>query len=336
MKTRQLRKKAAPRARKKGNATKKGKRKDNIVFMTLAVGAAGILGYLGWQYLRKKRASSATGNNADLYAMLSRSGTGTNTSGSSIPATTSTSQVIASTLLPGTGTGSSGSKTNNTNGFPLKKGSKGANVKTLQQALIAKYGATILPRYGADGDFGSETVAAVNKAGLPASIDETTFFVFIQGSSGNIDKSAIAAKLLDAANRKDLSTILNQLKLLKTKEDYRQVSEIFSQSRLRGVRQTLVNGLLDTFTSETQKQQIRYEFVRMGLKYDGTKWSLDGFDGRPIVTTEPASVWITATESLQVPSKMVLGAEVTRRLDYTLFENAGRYFLVATRSVKYL
>lgn len=49
-----------------------------------------------------------------------------------------------------------------TSGVPLKKGSKGNAVKSLQQLLL-KIDSKILPKYGADGDFGSETEAAVLK-----------------------------------------------------------------------------------------------------------------------------------------------------------------------------
>lgn len=45
--------------------------------------------------------------------------------------------------------------------WPLKRGSKGNEVKKLQQALIAAYGTGILPKFGADGDWGSETDGAV-------------------------------------------------------------------------------------------------------------------------------------------------------------------------------
>jgi hypothetical protein len=146
----------------------------------------------------------------------------------------------------------------------------------------------------------------------------------------------MAGKFLTSAAAGDFSTVISLLKQMKNKEDYRQVSDIFVESRLRGVRQTLVNGLLSSFTNASQKEQIRFEFIRMGLKYDGNKWSLSGFDGRPIVTTEATNVWINATENVSVPASMVLGAEVSRKLDYTLFENNGKYFLVATRSIKYL
>lgn len=46
--------------------------------------------------------------------------------------------------------------------FPLKKGAKGAKVKELQNLLL-KLDSKALPKYGADGDFGSETEAAVEK-----------------------------------------------------------------------------------------------------------------------------------------------------------------------------
>lgn len=56
---------------------------------------------------------------------------------------------------------SGGASSNSSNDFfPLKKGSKGENVKDLQE-LILKINNKLLPRYGADGDFGSETEAAV-------------------------------------------------------------------------------------------------------------------------------------------------------------------------------
>lgn len=328
--------KAAPRTRAAGTR-KAGTGKSNIMLTTLAVGAAGILGYLGWQYLRKKKSSA---NNSDLYAMLNTSGITAPVPNYTAPAATSTTITRSPTpKKTSTATTTSTASSAAADGFPLKKGSKGEKVRSLQQALIVKFGAAILPKYGADGDFGSETVAAVKKAGLPATIDATAYYVFVQGGGtggGSLDKKAVAAKLLDAASRTDFSTVISQLKLLNTKEDYRQVGEIFSESRLRGVRQTLVNGLLGTFSSEDQKQQIRYEFMRMGLKYDGNKWSLDGFDGKSIITTEATNVWVNATQSLPVPAKMVLGAEVSRRLDYTLFENKRRYFLVPTKSVKYL
>ena len=45
--------------------------------------------------------------------------------------------------------------------FPLRKGSRGSKVKELQQAILSK-NSSLLPKYGADSDFGSETESAVN------------------------------------------------------------------------------------------------------------------------------------------------------------------------------
>jgi hypothetical protein len=46
--------------------------------------------------------------------------------------------------------------------FPLKKGSKGAKVLELQNAIMS-INPRLLPKFGADGDFGSETELAVSR-----------------------------------------------------------------------------------------------------------------------------------------------------------------------------
>jgi hypothetical protein len=48
------------------------------------------------------------------------------------------------------------------NNFPLKKGSKGASVSQVQ-SLLLKIDKNLLPKFGADGDFGSETEGAIVK-----------------------------------------------------------------------------------------------------------------------------------------------------------------------------
>lgn len=45
--------------------------------------------------------------------------------------------------------------------FPLKKGSINPCVKQLQQEMMNTFGISILPKYGADGNWGSETEGAV-------------------------------------------------------------------------------------------------------------------------------------------------------------------------------
>lgn len=54
--------------------------------------------------------------------------------------------------------------------FPLKKGSKGARVSQVQSILL-KIDKSLLPKFGADGDFGNETEAAVVKVLGKKSVD---------------------------------------------------------------------------------------------------------------------------------------------------------------------
>ncbi|RYZ26019.1 MAG: hypothetical protein EOO10_16710 [Chitinophagaceae bacterium] len=158
--------------------------------------------------------------------------------------------------------------------------------------------------------------------------------VIAQGTT--VNPVTIGKELYGAANAKDYTKAISLLKKMKNTDDYTAANNVFKQERINGVRQTIVNGLLNVFSTDAQKQAIKFEFLRMGLQFDGSKWSLSGLDGLPIVTLLPTAVWINATESVKVPARMVLGNEVSKRLDYTLFENGGKHFLVQTKTVKYL
>lgn len=54
--------------------------------------------------------------------------------------------------------------------LPLKKGSKGQAVEAMQRLMLS-IDSTLLPKFGADGDFGSETEAALKKLIGKGSID---------------------------------------------------------------------------------------------------------------------------------------------------------------------
>ena len=58
--------------------------------------------------------------------------------------------------------------------FPLHLYSSGANVKALQQALLDNINPNSLPKHGADGKFGNETLTALTSNGFPATIDQAT------------------------------------------------------------------------------------------------------------------------------------------------------------------
>lgn len=324
----------------------KGSTVGNIVITTLAIGAAGIVGYLGWQYMKKRRQKDGP----DLDTVLkNNTPTGTDLI-TPLPGTTATPPFVPPVLtnpLPFIPTGNSGGNNNAgettraADGFPLKKGSKGENVRLLQDALIRKHGRQIMPRYGADGDFGSETVNALKKLKLPVTISETLFNVLVQGggSSGggrgeSIDHSVLGTNIYKAAVRKDFPAVLTLLRQIKSSSDYSTVSESFKRYRLNGVRQTLVNGLLNTFRSSGQKEQLRLAFATIGLSYDGQKWSLSGIDGIPIMTIRPTQIWVNARTAVRVPARMVLGQEIARKLQYVLFSNNGRYFLVHSGCIR--
>lgn len=296
----------------KTNSGKDGAgKKKKILFIGLGVAATGILGFFGWEYyqkLKRRKEDREQDTSFDLPQVPPQK----------------------STFTPGFFT----QPKKGNDEFPLKKGSKGTRVKILQDSLIAKNGKGILPRYGADGDFGSELAAALKKLSLPDTIDESTYNVITKSAS--IDRTELGKSLYKDAVNKNFSGVLSSLKKMQNKEDYTVVSEAFKKHLLRGVSQTLVNGLLGSFTDENQKQQIRLEFTRMGLKYDGKKWSLSGLDGFTIVTIEPAMVWRTPREAVKVPAKMVLGTEISSREGFTLFENNKKTFLVKTNSIKYL
>lgn len=61
------------------------------------------------------------------------------------------------------------------NQFPIQKGSRGAFVKSIQKALIAKFGKGVLPKFGADGQWGSEMQTAMKRLKLPTSISAELF-----------------------------------------------------------------------------------------------------------------------------------------------------------------
>lgn len=299
----------------------KKQKKKKIIITTLAVGATGILGYFGWQYFRKKKQAKQN----DMESLIN-----------SIKEPIVTESVITPKPkpTPKRQTYTSSPVIERNDDFPLKKGSKGENVRRLQEALMTKYGKQILPKYRADGDFGSEMVNALKKLGLPTTITESTLNVIAQGTV--INPATVGKDLYNAAMAKDFNKAVSLLQKMKTVDDYTKANEIFKQNRINGVRQTIVNGLLNIFTLDSQKQKIKFEFLRIGLQFDGNKWSLSGIDGLPIITVIPTTVWVNARESVKVPARMVLGNEVSKRLDYTLFENKGKYFLVQSKNVKYL
>jgi len=244
--------------------------------------------------------------------------------------------------LPKPSTTSGGSTSS---GFPLKKGSRGTLVTNLQNALIKKYGASILPRYGADGSFGSETVNALLSKGLPAKITSELFSKLVIGSGGNsystsTSSSFSISKALHAAIIKNsLSSALQALKNIKDVAGYTAVNTVFKKTRVDLVRKTLVTALLSRFNSSSKKKEINAELYRIGLKYDGSQWALSGTYGISIdqlITIEPTHIWDDDGRKINVPTATILGEYLDANNGVTEFETLDRRRLyVKTTAISY-
>lgn len=115
--------------------------KRKTILIGLGVLGTGVAGFLGWNYWRNKKKKA--NEEEDL---------------TSITESPSHNTPVV--------------KNDN---FPLKRGSKGNRVIQLQNALVKKYGASILPKYGVDGMFGKEVEAALVRAKMPTSVNESTY-----------------------------------------------------------------------------------------------------------------------------------------------------------------
>jgi hypothetical protein len=279
------------------------KSKKTILLVGLGILASGTLGYFGYQYWKGRR-EKETESLPDIL-----------------------------TPPPGKDTFIPPALPKRNDDFPLKKGSKGSRVKQIQEALIEKNGKQLFPKYGADGSFGAEMIAALTKLGYPVTIDESTFNIIVKS---DFNANAIATDLYNAAIKKDFAKTVALLSKIKSKEDYSAVSEKFKIYRIGGVRQTLVNGILNSFPDEKQKQVIRLQFSRMGLNYDGSKWSLSGIPAPAIITRCSSLVWLSPTAACTVPASVILGRAIAQKEQNTLFINNGRYFLVPTNNICHL
>ncbi len=151
-----------------------------------------------------------------------------------------------------------------------------------------------------------------------------------------INATMLAKALHSTISKKDYSKSLLLLKAIKNTKDYSAVNKVFEKYLLNGVRQTLVTALLNTYTLELQRQMLRKSFLSMGLKYDGKKWTLSGAENSEIllITTRPTKVYKNPNSGVKVPENMVLGRQVTKRGQHTLFETDNQLFLVESNAVK--
>jgi hypothetical protein len=247
------------------------------------------------------------------------------------------------------------------NQFPLKYGSKGTLVRDIQNALNKKYGAKI----DVDGDWKGQTENALVAKGLPTVIDNQVYAKIITGTYGksnskpssgdskkpdknqkpsNSTSSVAIAKLLHTAIEKDdVFSAVNALKKIKDKAKYKTVNEEFKKTKywtfMDGyVSRTVVNAMLDQFTSAEYKKKINAELYRIGLKYDGTKWSLSGLlaGTQRLITVQPTVVWDYKGRRLSVPRSTILGTFIRAKNGITEFETLdGRILYTNTIAIRY-
>lgn len=288
---------------KNNKATPKKQQPQNpLLWSGIALAAVGTAGYLGWRHFRVRR------NRFEAFDTL--------------PAST------PPTFTPNIPTSSTG-------GFPLSKGSRGTLVKQLQQALIRRYGNNILPRFGADGIWGNETQTALISKGLPTSITQTEFGRIIGGASNTpqsgFNGASLAREMIRGISTRNFTMVDQLLANMKSVNDYEAVNKEFKTIRLFGVRHTLVTALFKFFTNTSQKETIRQHLLRIGLKFDGQKWSLFGLgalNGRSIITTRPTTIWDGNETTVEVPANLLLGKEISSKDGFTRFETLDKHELI--------
>ena len=295
---------------KNTKANPKKQQKQMLLWSGIALAAVGTAGYLGWRHFRVR------GNRFEAFDTL--------------PAST------PPTFAPNIPTTSS-------SGFPLSKGSRGTLVKQLQQALIRQYGNNILPRFGADGIWGSETQTALISKGLPTSITEMEFGRIMGGSSttpqSGFNGATLAREMIRGISTRNFTMVDQLLANVKSVNDYEAVNKEFKTIRLFGIRHTLVTALFKFFTSASQKETIRQHLLRMGLKFDGRKWSLFGLgalSSRSIITIRPTTIWDGNETTVEVPARLLLGKEITSEDGFTHFETLDKHRLIVhTNAIAY-
>ncbi|GAB5419169.1 MAG: hypothetical protein Crog4KO_06770 [Crocinitomicaceae bacterium] len=206
--------------------------------------------------------------------------------------------------------------------FPLKTGSRGPLVIALQNALNQKHGATLNP----DGVLGPITQAAIIAAGFPSILFEDQYRKLLGGKKNEPSKPSTSSgspkpkKRFDPLKMADIfhfairehkfTKVRELLSMMKSTKDYSDVNRYFkARDMYDGTKRTLVNGLLHKFKSDWGKKTISGHLFRMGLKFNGNKWSLkgiSGFDGR-IKTIKKTTVWNDSQQTLKVPSGTILG-----------------------------
>jgi hypothetical protein len=294
----------------------KSVRPAKVFIYALALAALGGGGYLVYDRIRKKKFAEQ-----NLFPTDSNSDT----------------IIINNTLPVAYSSGTSKLSTSGGDNFPLKQGSKGTRVLMLQQVL-SKTNPSIL----VDGIFGPQTAGALKGAGYPEVVDEALFARITGSGNGNtqviFNPASLATGLYKAAQTRNLSEVLKSLRQIKTVSDYASVNDYYKRQTF--ISKTIVTDLLEfAFKgNEAAKDQIRNEFLRMGLKMNSSgTWSLQGFRlYKDLVTIRETVVTDSLNNKIPVHRNTILGDELEVANGMTWFRSVDNSVLkVPTQDVKY-
>ena len=259
--------------------------------------------------------------------------------------------------LPGQVNESRGSSSTS-NGFPLKRGSRGKLVKALQKAIAKRYGIAVLGRGGIDGIFGRDTEKALTLNNLPKEIGRRVFEKIVginnrkakkDGSNQNPETGITINNPKELANslsvhifkgRFDLA--IEILEKIKTVQDYELINEFFKEIKI-GVRKTIVTALLRRFNSSDDQTKLSKHFKRIGLvKMADGKWYKPSLGNIPLFDSQlkairRAKIWNTKGQTLTVPANTILGEFRSAKKGITEFTTLDNKVLqIKTQNVAYV
>lgn len=236
-------------------------KKKTIIWLGLGTLAVGGLTFLGFKIFSNSKNKTTNEDNTENDTMDDK------------PTIKNPNKPVVHSALPAVHANSS---------FPLRLSAKGDRVLQLQRTLIATYGTGILKKFGADGHFGKELESALRSKGYSIPLSESDFKKITQEKKEekqtppleSFNPLAIAKAIYNSILAKDYTSSITLLKGIKNTTDYSLVSEQIKTFRINGVRQTLVNAMLNTYTESSQKLNTQEVFKKMGLKYANGKWTI--------------------------------------------------------------
>ena len=227
--------------------------------------------------------------------------------------------------------------------FPLKRGSKGARVLLLQQAL-EKLKPGIMTQYGGiDSAFGKGTADALVSMGYGKTVDEALFNQIVANEPKIIfNPQAVAKEIYQNAEAKNSAGVIYALQKIKDVPSYSAANQVYM--KLGWHKKKILTDLMDVSFKEEKydeaKDRFREEFNRIGLKHNekSGKWSLSGFRRfKDIITIIDTYILDDQENRISISKNTILGDEQEVANGMTTFRSIdNRYGSVPSEHVKYV